>query len=158
MLWSSVVFAIDWRKYLCKTSKITCRHASNQQTRNTTCRNIQYCYLLWSREKVQSIEITLEWNGSFIIWFRDTLHFTYQINNMTMTHMNIEMSTGSDWIGKVFIVIGNGNWCLQTGTDSEQSENQSGPFPMIWLPTDIWTRSLREAGKQEILQQMFRKF
>ena len=36
------------------------RHASNQQTRNTTCRNIQYCYLLWSRKKVQSIEITLK--------------------------------------------------------------------------------------------------
>ena len=90
MLWSSVVFAIDWRKYLCKTLKITCRHASNQQTRNTTYRNIQYCYLLWSRKKVQSIEITLEWNDSFIIWFRDTLHFIIYIrkNNtcMTMTH------------------------------------------------------------------------
>ena len=36
------------------------RHASNQQTRNTTYRNIQYCYLLWSRKKVQLIEITLE--------------------------------------------------------------------------------------------------
>ena len=75
MLWSSLVFAIDWRKYLCKTSKITCRHASNQQTWNTTYRNIQYCYLLWSRKKVRSIEITLEWNDSFNIWFRDTLHF-----------------------------------------------------------------------------------
>ena len=36
------------------------RDASNQQTRNTTRRNIQYCYLLWSRKKVQLIEITLE--------------------------------------------------------------------------------------------------
>ena len=59
-----MVSVIDWRKYLCKTSKITCRHASNQQTRNTTW-NIQYCYLLWSRKKVQSIQITLEWNDSF---------------------------------------------------------------------------------------------
>ena len=116
LLWSSVVFMIDWRKCLCKTSKITCRHASNQQTRNTTYRNIQYCYLLWSRKKVQLIEITLEWNDSFIIWFRDTLHFIIYIrkNNtcMTMTHMNIGMSTGSDWIGKVFIVIRNGNGYL----------------------------------------------
>ena len=36
------------------------RHVSNQQTRNTTCMNIQNCYLLWSRKKVQLIEITLE--------------------------------------------------------------------------------------------------
>ena len=61
-----MVFVIDWRKYLCRTPKIMCRHASNQQTRNTTYRNIQYCYLLWSRKKVQSIEITLKWNDSFI--------------------------------------------------------------------------------------------
>ena len=116
LLWSSVVFTIDWWKCLCKTSKITCRHASNQQTRNTTYRNIQYCYLLWSRKKVQLIEITLEWNDSFIIWFRDTLHFMIYIrkNNtcMTMTHINIGMSTGSDWIGKIFIVTRNGNGYL----------------------------------------------
>ena len=61
---------------------------------------------------------------------------------MTMTHMNIRMSIGSDGIGKVFIIIGNGNWCLQIGTDSELSENQSGPFPIIGFPTDIWTRSV----------------
>ena len=36
------------------------RDVSIQQTRNTTCRNIQNCYLLWSRKKLQSIEITLE--------------------------------------------------------------------------------------------------
>ena len=36
------------------------RDASNQQTRNTTCMNIQNCYLLWSRKKLQLIEITLE--------------------------------------------------------------------------------------------------
>ena len=92
MLRSRVVFAIDWRKYLCKTSKITCRHASNQQTWNTTYRNIQYCYLLWSRKKVQSIEITLEWNDSFIIWFRDMLHFIYQIKQYdddTYEHRNV---------------------------------------------------------------------
>ena len=28
------------------------------------------------------------------------------------------------------------------GTDSEPSENWSGPFPMIGLLTDIWKRSL----------------
>ena len=93
MFWSRVVLiAIDWRKYLCKTLKITCRHASNQQTRNTTYRNIQYCYLLWSRRKVQSIEITLEWNDSFIIWFCDTLHFIYQIkyyDDDTYEHRNV---------------------------------------------------------------------
>ena len=41
---------------------------------------------------------------------------------MMMTHMSIGMSIGSDWIGKVFIIIGNSNWWLQTCADSEPSE------------------------------------
>ena len=61
---------------------------------------------------------------------------------MMMMHMNIGMSIGSDWIGKVFIIIGNSNWCLQACADSEPSENSLGPFPMIGFPTNIWMRSL----------------
>ena len=46
MLWSSVVFAIDWRKYLCKTPKITCigTHQINKlETHHAG--TYKYCYL-----------------------------------------------------------------------------------------------------------------
>ena len=145
MLWSSMVFVINWRKYLCKTSKITRRHASNQQTRNTTYRNIQYCYLLWSRKKVQSIEITLEWNDSFIIWFRDMLHFIYQIKQYdddTYEHRNVNwlrLNQQSFYRNRKRQLVPIDRYRFRSIVKLIGSVSHD----RIGFPTYIWTRSLK---------------